>query len=182
MPRVKCSGSSKKTICESITTLILIYLNLQDWLERHGWKIEAAAIPAVLPPKIRPLDPAVPECRLCEEFPTFSKPFEFHKHLAEIHFRMELNNELPQNNVSYISFFFFKNHNLGRYRGTYLPSLGCWEYSTVGNVHLIISSNGISRYTYPLHWNKVPAGRYLGPYLIIWNNGTVPYLFSSFYY
>jgi hypothetical protein len=53
-----------------------------------------------VPPTIRPLDPAVPECRLCQEFPTFSKPFEYHKHLADIHFRTELNNDLPQNNVS----------------------------------------------------------------------------------
>ena len=58
------------------------------------------AIPAAVPPKIRPMDPAVSECRLCEEFPTFMKPVDFHKHLAEIHFRMELNNDLPQATVS----------------------------------------------------------------------------------
>ena len=36
------------------------------------------------------------ECRLCEDFPVFNKNFDFHKHLADIHFRTQLNNDLPQ--------------------------------------------------------------------------------------
>ena len=70
---------------------------IKDWLERHGQESEAASLPEPDLPDIRPPpETGVPECRLCEEFPIFFKNFDFHKHLADIHFRTQLNNDLPQ--------------------------------------------------------------------------------------
>ena len=66
----------------------------QDWLEKHGRQPEPHYMPP--PPRVKPVNQLQPECRLCEEFPIFNKNTDFHKHLAECHFRMELNNELPQ--------------------------------------------------------------------------------------
>ena len=63
-------------------------------MERHGRPVEKGYVPPA--PKPRPSDQTQPECRLCEEFPLFTKNGDFHRHLSEAHFRMELNNELPQ--------------------------------------------------------------------------------------
>ena len=43
-----------------------------------------------------PPETGLPECRLCEEFPVFQKNFDFHKHLVDAHFRIQINSELPQ--------------------------------------------------------------------------------------
>ena len=75
----------------------LVDAYLKDWLERNNRKEEAAALEVIEVPDIKPPpDKDLPECRLCEDFPVFSKNFDFHKHLADIHFRTQLNNDLPQ--------------------------------------------------------------------------------------
>ena len=69
----------------------------QDWLERHGRSDEASSLVVPVLPEIKPPpEKDVPECRLCEDFPVFFKNFDFHKHLADVHFRTQLNNNLPQ--------------------------------------------------------------------------------------
>ena len=69
----------------------------QDWLERHGRSDEASSLVVPVLPEIKPPpENDVPECRLCEDFPVFFKNFDFHKHLADVHFRTQLNNNLPQ--------------------------------------------------------------------------------------
>ena len=69
----------------------------QDWLERHDRLAEAEAMECVDLPEIKPPpEKDQLECRLCEDFPVFNKNFDFHKHLADIHFRTQLNNDLPQ--------------------------------------------------------------------------------------
>ena len=75
----------------------LFYSCFQDWLERHGRGEEAASLEVPDLPEIKPPnDKDIPECRLCEDFPVFFKNFDFHKHLADFHFRTQLNNDLPQ--------------------------------------------------------------------------------------
>ena len=72
---------------------------LKDWLERHGREAEAASLETRPTPSVRPPPEAgQPECRLCEEFPVFQKNFDFHKHLVDQHFRIQINSELPQVN------------------------------------------------------------------------------------
>ena len=69
----------------------------QDWLERHDRAAEAEAMECVDLPEIKPPpEKDQLECRLCEDFPVFSKNFDFQKHLADTHFRTQLNNDLPQ--------------------------------------------------------------------------------------
>ena len=73
------------------------HLYYQDWLERHDRLAEAEAMECVDPPELKPPpEKDQLECRLCEDFPVFNKNFDFHKHLADIHFRTQLNNDLPQ--------------------------------------------------------------------------------------
>ena len=76
---------------------LMFYKCFQDWLERHGRGEEAASLEVPDLPEIKPPnDKDIPECRLCEDFPVFFKNFDFHKHLADFHFRTQLNNDLPQ--------------------------------------------------------------------------------------
>ena len=66
-------------------------------MERHGRSDEAASLVVPVLPEVKPPpEKDVPECRLCEDFPVFFKNFDFHKHLADVHFRTQLNNNLPQ--------------------------------------------------------------------------------------
>jgi hypothetical protein len=75
----------------------LIDAFLKDWLERHGRDAEAVGLEPRSMPAIRaPPEGGQPECRLCEEFPVFQKNFDFHKHLVDHHFRIQINSELPQ--------------------------------------------------------------------------------------
>ena len=58
---------------------------------------EASNLEVPEPPDIKPLlDKDSLECRLCEDFPVFSKNFDFHKHLVDTHFRIQLTTDLPQ--------------------------------------------------------------------------------------
>ena len=63
---------------------------------------ELGYVPPIPQSKGRAENPDMPECRLCEEFPGFQKITDLHKHLAECHFRMEIMNQLPSNQVKII--------------------------------------------------------------------------------
>ena len=70
---------------------------LKDWLERHGRESEASGLDSRSLPAVKgPPESGMIECRLCEEFPVFQKNFDFHKHLVDQHFRIQINSELPQ--------------------------------------------------------------------------------------
>ena len=70
---------------------------LKDWLERHGREGEAAGLDSRSTPAVKgPPESGLIECRLCEDFPVFQKNFDFHKHLVDQHFRIQINSELPQ--------------------------------------------------------------------------------------
>ena len=70
---------------------------LKDWLEKNDRKDEAVALEVTDLPETKPLPERDSlECRLCEDFPVFSKNFDFHKHLTDTHFRLQINQDLPQ--------------------------------------------------------------------------------------